>query len=693
MDTNKEFKHASLIQFIYFILIILSYIFIFLFGNLKGVMVSQINIFYLPTSFILFIINSYIVFNLINTSNIDKNILFESISEIPRTITIYNSLTWLILLLIIFILMFFSNLYSDFQLVVIPVVISLFGLIHSLVSYSITDKFYTDLRSSGEIPHPTGKDWKHENLNNIFSFMSLIGALGISLLIIIISFSHLNKNSEDSINHEFEISYRYFKSCVDSNENDFKCSDFNRIKVNNGLFYYDSVLESRENKIEELYFNFIKTNLTTSDDFSPLQYVYFSEKSYFYIFRRLPKTEYYLIKIYSSDQIEEDAFILNGKNIIGLLIGISLLYIYIYFSFKTRFYSLNYGKENLIKFESGDFTNKVFPISSDDIGKLLVSLESFRKEITSIIIGNQEIASHLNSKVIEIKTTLNSFSESAIKTADSSNEITDGIRKFSEDMQNVENKIKFQKDSTTNLDKEIRILEDFNQQMDLEMSKAIEKSIIAKTNAEEGSQSLEKMKNSLNEIQKSSIEITNVVSIINEISDQVNLLALNASIEAARAGEYGRGFAVVAAEVSILAEKTANSLKQIKGIIKHNDSEIKKGLGAMNETISGLIGIIEKVIDFKNITDSLKNKLNDQLESQKIVSLEKEKIVNISEDIYKVAVEQKTTLGHLVTEIQNINNSNQNNAAEVEELTANSEIISSMAENLFDLISKFKVNK
>jgi methyl-accepting chemotaxis protein len=81
------------------------------------------------------------------------------------------------------------------------------------------------------------------------------------------------------------------------------------------------------------------------------------------------------------------------------------------------------------------------------------------------------------------------------------------------------------------------------------------------------------------------------------------------------------------------------------------------------------------------------------LESEKIVSLEKEKIVNISEDIYKVAVEQKTTLGHLVTEIQNINNSNQNNAAEVEELTANSEIISSMAENLFDLISKFKVNK
>jgi methyl-accepting chemotaxis protein len=316
-----------------------------------------------------------------------------------------------------------------------------------------------------------------------------------------------------------------------------------------------------------------------------------------------------------------------------------------------------------------------------------------QRDDLDIIIGNQEIASHLNSKVIEIKTTLNSFSESAIRTADSSNEITDGISKFSEDMQNVENKIKFQKDSTSNLDKEIRILEDFNQEMNLEMTKAIEKSIIAKTNAEEGSQSLDKMKNSLNEIQKSSIEITNVVSIINEISDQVNLLALNASIEAARAGEYGRGFAVVAAEVSILAEKTANSLKQIKGIIKHNDSEIKKGLGAMNETISGLLGIIEKVIDFKNITDSLKNKLNDQLESQKIVSQEKEKIVNISEDIYKVAVEQKTTLGHLVSEIQNINNSNQNNAAEVEELTANSEIISSMAENLFSLISKFKVSK
>ena len=243
MDTNKEFKHASLIQFIYFILIIIAYIFIFLFGNLKGIMSSRINIFYLPTSFILFIINSYIVFNLINTRDIDKNKLFETISQTPKKIAIYNSLTWLTLISIIFILLFFSNLYSDFQLVVIPVILFLFGVIHSLISYSTTDKFYTELRITGEIPHPTGKDWKHENLNGIFSIMTLVGALAISLLIIIISFSHLNKNSEESIDNEFEISYRYFKNCVDSLESEFKCPEFNRVKINNSLFYYQIVVK------------------------------------------------------------------------------------------------------------------------------------------------------------------------------------------------------------------------------------------------------------------------------------------------------------------------------------------------------------------------------------------------------------------------------------------------------------------
>ncbi|MDF0662305.1 HAMP domain-containing methyl-accepting chemotaxis protein [Rhizobium sp. BC49] len=165
-------------------------------------------------------------------------------------------------------------------------------------------------------------------------------------------------------------------------------------------------------------------------------------------------------------------------------------------------------------------------------------------------------------------------------------------------------------------------------------------------------------------IETSSQQISNIISVIDEIAFQTNLLALNAGVEAARAGEAGKGFAVVAQEVRELAQRSASAAKEIKGLIQNSSKEVESGVKLVRDTGQALKTIGGFITQINHHMDS-------------IATSAKEQSIGLSEVNVAVNRMDQTT---------------QQNATMVQESTAAADSLAQQAQTLRELIAQFRLD-
>jgi methyl-accepting chemotaxis protein len=185
--------------------------------------------------------------------------------------------------------------------------------------------------------------------------------------------------------------------------------------------------------------------------------------------------------------------------------------------------------------------------------------------------------------------------------------------------------------------------------------------------------------------------IGQIVNFISDIANQTNLLALNASIEAARAGEHGKGFAVVAEEVRKLAEQSGGSTSKIREFIMKIQDETAHCLEAIQSVQTDVVNGVSVSRDAQNKFISIQEAVENIQEKMQTIASSTSHLYTSSIHL-KVQIEGVAAAADLSVEgTQSIAAATEEQLASMEEVSASSQSLTMMAEELKELIDKFKV--